>query len=107
MTLSRSQIPGAVARREEFKGSSIQGGPTTPVHAAMIMTGRLPNEWRHRLIDDAPVYVVWSYGTPIAWVTSAGTPVVPDVKYSTTTSAHQSLAAEGLTGERKKFRTSL
>lgn len=34
-------------------------------------------------------FVVWSYETPIAWVTDDGTKVVPDVGYSLTTGQHQ------------------
>jgi|SRR6478735_11167946 len=34
-------------------------------------------------------YVVWSYGTPIAWVRKDGAVVKPDVTYSVTTSKHQ------------------
>lgn len=36
------------------------------------------------------VYVVWSYNTPIAWVDADGTVTVPDVYYSSTTTAQQS-----------------
>lgn len=35
-------------------------------------------------------YVVYSYTTPIAWLNADGTWTVPDVKYSVTTSRHQS-----------------
>ncbi len=105
-TLSRTQIPAAIGECRDFKGSSIEGGRVTPAFADMIMTGRLDPEWRKRLVSDAPRYVVWSYGTPIAWVKADGTAVIPDVKHSVTTSNHQGLAAEGLTGNRKA-RTSL
>lgn len=51
--------------------------------------GRLPQEFWANLAT-AP-YVVYSYETPIAWLNSRNVEwVAPDVKYSRTTSAHQS-----------------
>lgn len=50
--------------------------------------GDLPSEIR---IPTNAVYVVWSYVTPIAWVTDLGTVEVPDVHYSRTTTHHQTL----------------
>lgn len=38
-----------------------------------------------------PLYVVWSYETPIAWVSWCGSICIPDVKYSPTTTHHQGL----------------
>jgi hypothetical protein len=53
--------------------------------------GKLPMEWGWKLVDalldNAQVYVVYSYETPIAWV-SNGEEVKPSVKYSATTSKH-------------------
>jgi hypothetical protein len=49
--------------------------------------GRIPREYRASLMDAE--YVVYSYVTPIAWRTQ-GQWVTPDVKYSVTTSRHQS-----------------
>lgn len=34
-------------------------------------------------------YVVYSYGTPIAWITEDGVKVIPDVGFSSTTGDHQ------------------
>ncbi|WGH20867.1 hypothetical protein QLT00_gp84 [Gordonia phage Commandaria] len=63
----------------------------------------LPAGWRRELTEVAStaatayVYVVFSYDTPIAWLDNREDPrvappllVVPDVRYSITTSAHQS-----------------
>ena len=36
-------------------------------------------------------YVVWSYRTPIAWVKTNGEVVIPNIKYSVTTTRHQSV----------------
>jgi hypothetical protein len=61
-------------------------GPTLP-------TGqRLPIEWRRQYLRDEPyiIYTVLSYDTPIAWVLETGEVRIPPVKYSRTTSGHQS-----------------
>lgn len=54
--------------------------------------GKLPDEYGVALVRDlhanGPVYVAWSYETPIAWVDANGTVCVPPVKYSATTSKH-------------------
>lgn len=50
-------------------------------------TGVLPS--RYRAAFAHAVYAVYSYGTPIAWVTAAGDVIVPPVKYSVTSSRHQ------------------
>ncbi|MFF9897747.1 hypothetical protein [Streptomyces longispororuber] len=54
---------------------------------------RLPLRWRERYSADRDqiTYTVLSYRTPIAWVLRSGEIVVPDVKYSRTTSGHQGL----------------
>lgn len=43
-------------------------------------------------------YVIYSYATPIAWHTHYGLWVVPDVKYSVTTTRHQSLVRDAIHG---------
>lgn len=44
-------------------------------------------------ITDGSVYVVYSYQTPIGWCNTDGSPnwFIPDVKYSISTTHHQSL----------------
>ncbi|MEU6260178.1 hypothetical protein ACFUEN_29765 [Streptomyces griseorubiginosus] len=57
--------------------------------------GRLPQQWADRYRADADagriVYQVYSYSTPIAWVLDDGAIVVPQVRYSLTTTRHQGL----------------
>lgn len=43
-------------------------------------------------------YIVWSYGTPIAWHTEDGW-TMPDARYSATTSRHQGQVRRGLFGK--------
>ena len=63
-----------------------------------IMTGRLPQEYVNIIKDHVVRYVIYSYETPIAWMQVAewdsdGAPIyewiVPNVKYSQTTSKQQ------------------
>lgn len=52
--------------------------------------GVLPEPYRTEFLDCPSIdYVVYSYNTPIAWHSASGW-IVPDVKYSVTTSRHQS-----------------
>jgi hypothetical protein len=62
--------------------------------------GQLPDEWRAVWHNQEIDYVIYSYGTPIAWrtreahygnngLTYSHRWVVPDVRYSVTTSKHQ------------------
>lgn len=54
-------------------------------------TGRLPADWRN-LYQTGADFVVYSYATPIAWHRPADDLwIVPDERYSVTTSRHQSL----------------
>lgn len=87
---SRERIVNALSKWEAcansnktFRGYRVNG----PVS----MRGDLPEPYRTDIVTDRPVYVVWSYSTPIAWITNAGQCVIPDVKYSPTTSNHQGL----------------
>jgi hypothetical protein len=67
---------------------------------SIVWFGRLPMEWCRELSELSKsatgcVYVVWSYGTPIAWF-YGGVWSVPDVKYSVTTSRHQNIVRAAL-----------
>lgn len=50
--------------------------------------GQLPENY-HESAREA-MYTVYSYSTPIAWRLADGTWITPQVKYSVTTSQHQS-----------------
>jgi len=56
--------------------------------AGFLGTGRLPAEWWADA--EGAAYVVFSFGTPIAWRLVNGWWVRPLVKYSVTTTRHQS-----------------
>jgi hypothetical protein len=57
-------------------------------------TGRMPEAMAEVMREDfrkfGRMFVVFSYGTPIAWARPDGSEVIPAVRYSVTTSRHQS-----------------
>jgi hypothetical protein len=71
---------------EAFGGSSALSG-----HAVnrWSETGILPNDAATHWVAGSPVYAVYSYHTPIAWLTAGGEWIVPTARYSVTTSQHQ------------------
>lgn len=86
---SSREVQERLLDREEFIGSNFYGTRTPP-----WSTGRMPSPWEeiYKASRDLGVitYVVMSYATPIAWVTGGGEVHIPDVKYSPTTTRHQS-----------------
>lgn len=49
-------------------------------------------------LNEGIMYLVYSYATVIAWVTKAGKVRIPYVTYSATTTKHQKLCRDNLTG---------
>ena len=97
-----NSVEQRISDRQAFRtGGSLRGGY---LYLTMGYRGELPHEWVDRLSEDLrdndeyrgrdlvsrPAYVVWSYDTPIAWWTDVHGWRVPEVKYSRTTSRHQS-----------------
>lgn len=85
-----------IARRETFDAGSLTARTVrwTP------STGRMSSELADELAADiatnreadADTYVVYSYGTPIAWSrVGIDTLTIPNDRYSVTTSRHQSI----------------
>ena len=71
-----------------------RGTFTTDTAPAWLYFGYLPSKLkdilRERFRQGAVVQVIYSYGTPIAWL-DAGAWIIPNVRYSATTSTkHQS-----------------
>lgn len=63
--------------------------------------GRLPREWEIKLreaLRAGDAYVFYSYATPIAWRDHTGNWTQPPVKYSQSTTNHQSTVAGFISG---------
>jgi len=80
-----------LARRESFTTSGALRGVLAPSY---VTTGQLPNEYVASA--HSAIYVVYSYRTPIAWLTPGGDWVMPDTRYSVTTTRHQSKIATAI-----------
>jgi hypothetical protein len=92
-----------IATRQAFKASALSGssfkqytpdsGRLNPEEFALLKQATAGTEW---------VYVVFSYGTPIAWHIDGGDWYVVEQKFSVTTSKHQNATrraiAESLQG---------
>ncbi|MBK6906320.1 MAG: hypothetical protein IPH08_04125 [Rhodocyclaceae bacterium] len=79
--------------RVDFTASSLSGRLGTYYGYGGRLGSALRNRWR----ADNPVYAVYSYDTPIAWLPSGGGPwVMPTTKYSPTTTNHQTVAARAV-----------
>jgi hypothetical protein len=92
-----------IAAEENFTGSNTRGEKIVNGEA-VYWTGRLPREWEEDLHASVVRYVVFSYSTPIAWVTADGEAVVPAVKYSVSTSKVQGYVAAALSREHGEIR---
>jgi len=76
--VNQSQAISMIAKGVDFYASALHG----------FSISRGGNTFKE---DEARIrYVVKSYSTPIAWRLDDGTWVVPEEKYSATTSRHQS-----------------
>jgi len=95
MSVANNAAHQRIADRDLFKGSNLQGV------AWLQGTGYLPAEYRDELLtgwESGTVdYVVYSYGTPIAWHSVNDGWNIPPIKYSRTTSRHQSTVRRGAT----------
>lgn len=87
------KIRNAVRSLQPFRIGNVSGT------LELAGTGRLPeeyaNELRQQARDGHLKYVLYSYGTPMAWLVGAVW-VRPPVKYSVTTSGHQSVFASAI-----------
>lgn len=79
-------------KQDSIKGLSFPSG----TRGAVLDRGVMPAEIRREFHDAIVVYVVYSYSTPIAWVTDGGVVVNPQHRYSVTTTQHQSACRQHL-----------
>jgi hypothetical protein len=80
-------IDQAGPRITQLKAFRIGTGSMRGVIGGAAEMGHLPTEYQDEARDAE--YVVYSYQTPIAWITADGQRVVPDIGYSPTTGSHQ------------------
>lgn len=74
-----------------FKGFNLSLTP----ECFQPVTGRLSSDLVLQLELDKPDYIIYSYGTPIAWHGAFGWSL-PAIKYSQTTSRHQSIVRSAI-----------
>ena len=84
MTSRHATAEKAIANRQPFRTPSIHA-----IAGKVYSTGKLPNDWAGKYAFDDVAYTVLSYDTPIGWVTKGGEKVIPNVRYSETTTQHQ------------------
>jgi len=85
-----SDVSTAIANREEFRFTTMHGYHTNaPVPAGYSM--EFANKVNDAIRAMKQVYVIYSYGTPIAAEIN-GEAVITDEKFSVTTSRHTNLA---------------
>lgn len=78
---------GALSAERFHRGSSTHEG---------AMSGDAYEQWRADCDADRVAYVVRSYYTPIAWFTVDRGWIVPQDKYSVTTSRHQGIVRRAI-----------
>ena len=79
-------------------GSLRFGAIGTSASTSLGGVGRLSLMWRRRFLTENVFYVVYSYATPIMWLVMDGECprcVIPNDKYSRTTTRHQTVARRG------------
>jgi hypothetical protein len=93
---SNAKASEYIVNRINFVGNNFRGELQSlePNHGYYPM-GQLPDSFRIKLEDQKPFYIVYSYGTPIAWAYMNDRGVIaweiPALRYSVTTSKHQNL----------------
>jgi len=89
--ISQREVVQYMRDRRPFVASSLRGVVAEPMWGES--TGRMPRDEADKLLtlarEGRVAYVVFSYATPIGYVLTDGTGVVPAVRYSVTTSKQQ------------------
>lgn len=82
-------IPAEISAMREFDGSSMSGRVYSPRGGAYVDPGRLAGPDHERFIKDRSkiIYIVFSYATPIAWVTRGRDPYIVEQYFSPTTAS--------------------
>jgi hypothetical protein len=88
--VNQKQARDMIARRVDFQASALWGA-WEYLHGGSVgmIYGVAAEKWRESVEGGQDRYVVYSYGTPIAWFDDLSGWIVPEEKYSRTTSRHQ------------------
>ena len=101
---NRSKVIEHIASLDNFQVGNVRAWwYPTPLG---VPTGRLAPEHvalLRQLHPDVPVYVIFSYATPLAWRVPGGSWTVPEARYSVTTGQHLSLARQGMREQQQRF----
>jgi len=93
MKATRHTIPSLIEKREPFSNTS--GTVVAVKNPKTFPVGQLNEDEKSRLRIDARengiAYIVFSYGTPIAWETKNGHVYKVQQRFTQTTSKHQGL----------------
>lgn len=97
MRFTIHEAPPKIAAHEPFTGSTkaFRGEAREPSTLGPWGAGQLPRQYAQHPSLARATYIVWSYSTPIAWFAD-GTWYEPPVKYSITTTKHQSSTSYGI-----------
>ena len=84
---------GKLAKREPFEGSSLRAEWATMRPASGLLSEAefqtLEMDWQDAVDAAVPLYVVYSYGTPIAWAMEGKSAYCVTQKFSQTTTRGQ------------------
>lgn len=104
----RESLYTAIFSGDNFDSGHMHGRKISPDYPSTMHDdfGVLDKEWREKIVRDQPDYIVYSYLTPIAWHYMARDDdrydgerhmwVIPEERYSNTTSRHQGFARTAL-----------
>ena len=95
--ISNADATPYINNRINFIGSNFYGVIQSPDHKPIDFRnyGYLDTLLIAELNKDEPSFIIYSYNTPIAWFGKVGW-VIPSVKYSSTTSRHQSIVRRAI-----------
>lgn len=87
-----------IATRQEFKASALTGSFKNYVGDTGRLGGGHCEQLAEAVNTHGGAYIVYSYGTPIAWHTPQGWYIVAQ-KFSVTTSKHQNAVKRAISSE--------
>lgn len=82
-------VPAEISAMRDFDGASMRGRAYGPRSASYVDPGWLHGSDHEQFLKDRPkiIYIVFSYATPIAWVTRGRDPHIVEQQFSMTTSS--------------------